>query len=248
MTMQLGKSLVGALVGGALGIVVLVLVHALTGWDRYWMAIPVAIATGLGVRCIASTKGHPSYVRGVLTGIISILAFLAGQYVVAEVATRLSRAKPITADLSDVSAADTTDDADAAGDSTETGEADAAETGETDALGETDEAADAGAAAEGDEAAADDGAAQPAEDDAAAQPAEEEAAAQPPVAEEAPRQVVPNVGRIPRPQQWSTFDLISLCVAALVGYALGRGSDGPPYGENRDDDIPAPNRAMPPSD
>jgi hypothetical protein len=37
---------------------------------------------------MVSTKGHPSYARGAMTGILAILAFMAGNYLVAEVATR----------------------------------------------------------------------------------------------------------------------------------------------------------------
>ena len=53
--MQLGKSLVGAIIGAAVGIAVLVGVHMLTGWDKAWLAILVAILTGLGVRMMVAT-------------------------------------------------------------------------------------------------------------------------------------------------------------------------------------------------
>jgi hypothetical protein len=96
--MQLGKSLVGALVGGAIGIGVLVALYMLTGWDKAWLAIPVAITTGLGVRSAATTGGHASYARGALTAVVAILAFLAFYPVVAKVAVRGAIAQPIVAD------------------------------------------------------------------------------------------------------------------------------------------------------
>jgi len=86
--MQLGKSLLGAIIGGVLGIATLVMIHSLTGWDKAWLAIPVAIFTGVGVRWMVATAGHPSYARGGLTAVLAILAFMVGNYVVAEVATR----------------------------------------------------------------------------------------------------------------------------------------------------------------
>jgi hypothetical protein len=244
--MQLGKSLVGAIIGAVVGIGVLVLINALTQWDKYWLAIPVAICTGLGVRWVATTAGHPSYVRGVLTGVVAILAFLFGQYVVAQVATlRSEQAKPITAQLDDVSAADETEDAtddetdnetddEASGE--EAGETDVADQAAADQTDAADESADTG------EAAAANDTEQPAPDAPREPPANmDEGAGQ-----------VPAAARPPRAQQWSTIDLVSLCVAALVGYALGRGSDTPARSSARagspdDGAPPRPNPAMPPS-
>ena len=96
--MQLGKSLVGALVGGALGIGVLIGIYMLTGWDKAWLAIPVAVITGLGVRSTAATTGHASYARGALTALIAILAFLAWYPIQAQITVRGSVAQPIVAD------------------------------------------------------------------------------------------------------------------------------------------------------
>jgi hypothetical protein len=97
--MQLGKSLVGALVGGAVGIAALIGIHMLTGWDKAWLAIPVAIITGLCVRWIADTRGHASYARGALTALVAILAFLAWYPIQAKITIgTASVAKPIVAD------------------------------------------------------------------------------------------------------------------------------------------------------
>ena len=62
--MQFGKTLVGAIIGAVLGIGLLIAVYLLAGIDKMWMAIPVAILTGIGVRMVAATSGHASYLRG----------------------------------------------------------------------------------------------------------------------------------------------------------------------------------------
>jgi hypothetical protein len=95
--MQLGKTLVGAIIGGVLGIGLCIAVYYLTeGFDKPWLAIPVAILTGLGVRSMVQTKGHPSYARGALTAIIAVLAFLAFYPAVAMLTTKAA-ARPIVA-------------------------------------------------------------------------------------------------------------------------------------------------------
>jgi hypothetical protein len=96
--MQLGKSFVGALVGGAVAIAALIGIHMATGWDKAWLAILVAIVTGLGVRWAAETHGHASYARGALTALIAILAFLAWYPIQAQITVRGNVAKPILPD------------------------------------------------------------------------------------------------------------------------------------------------------
>jgi hypothetical protein len=71
--MQLGKALVGAIIGAAVGIGMLVAVSVTTGIMGFWLAIPFAIITGLGVRMLVSTAGHPSYARGVLTMLLAMM-------------------------------------------------------------------------------------------------------------------------------------------------------------------------------
>jgi hypothetical protein len=84
--MQLGKALVGAIIGAALGIGLLVAVFLLFQLDAVWLSIPVALLTGLGVRMLVSTSGHASYARGALTGLLALAAYLGGWFVVKEVA------------------------------------------------------------------------------------------------------------------------------------------------------------------
>jgi hypothetical protein len=207
--MQLGKSLVGALVGGAVGIAALICIHMLTFWDKYWLAILVAIFTGVGVRMAANTSGHASYARGALTALVAILAFLAWFPIQTQLTVRGALAKPILPIRAPAEAAPAdTDEADETAELADAdGQDDAAESEETEG--------------------ADTEAATPAAD-AAAQPKDE-----------APN-VAPGGLAKQRAQQFSTWDLVWLCVAGLIAYELGRGTapaatgaigspdDGPP--------------------
>jgi hypothetical protein len=93
--MQLGKTLVGAIIGAALGIGLLVGIQFLTGLDKAWLAIPVGLLTGLGVRSMVSTSGHASYARGALTAILALAAYLGGTYLFSELATRRANARQL---------------------------------------------------------------------------------------------------------------------------------------------------------
>src|SRR6476659_9945218 len=98
LTMQFGKTLVGAIVGAALGIGLLIAVYLLAGIDKMWMAIPVAILTGLGVRMVAATSGHASYLRGAITVVLAMAAYLGGLAITRAVANHraaaVSKANP----------------------------------------------------------------------------------------------------------------------------------------------------------
>lgn len=79
--MQLGKALVGAILGAALGVGLLIALYlSPLKLDAVWMAIPIAILTGLGVRMMVSTWGHASYARGALTGVLALAAYLGTWY------------------------------------------------------------------------------------------------------------------------------------------------------------------------
>ena len=92
--MQLGKALIGAIVGAALGIGLLIAVYILFQIDHVALAIGVALLTGLGVRTLVSTSGHASYTRGALTGILALAAYVGGWLLVAEVAKARAAAAP----------------------------------------------------------------------------------------------------------------------------------------------------------
>jgi len=92
--MQLGKALIGAIVGAALGVGLLIAVYLLFQIDHVALAIGVALLTGLGVRTLVSTSGHASYTRGALTGILAMAAYVGGWFLVAEVAKARAAAAP----------------------------------------------------------------------------------------------------------------------------------------------------------
>jgi hypothetical protein len=76
--MQLGKTLVGAIIGAALGIGLLLAIYFLFEIDTMWLAIPVAVLTGLGVRLMVATSGHVSYLRGAITAVLGLAAYIGG--------------------------------------------------------------------------------------------------------------------------------------------------------------------------
>ena len=85
--MQFGKTLIGAIIGAALGIGLLIFVYRQFGIDKMWMAIPVALLTGLGVRMVAATSGHASYLRGAITVLLAMGAYFGGLKISQAVAT-----------------------------------------------------------------------------------------------------------------------------------------------------------------
>jgi hypothetical protein len=85
--MQLGKSFIGALIGAAIGIGLLLVVFRVFHWDKVWLAIPFALITGLGVRTLVGTSGHASYARGALTMLVALAAYIGGWMLVAKMAT-----------------------------------------------------------------------------------------------------------------------------------------------------------------
>jgi len=95
--MHFKSALVGAVVGGAVGIGVLIAAYFLFGADHMALAVVVAILTGLGVRMCVATKGHASYARGALTALLALIAFMGGKFLVAEIASRQATVSVIDA-------------------------------------------------------------------------------------------------------------------------------------------------------
>jgi hypothetical protein len=95
--MQLGRSLVGAVVGGVLGLGLVVALYNFYATDNAWLAILVAVCAGLGVRASVVTKGHVSYLRGALTCVIAIGVFAASKFLIAGLASYglLSDIRPV---------------------------------------------------------------------------------------------------------------------------------------------------------
>ena len=61
--MQLKNALIGAIVGGLIGIGVLVAAFMFFGTQHTALALVVAVLVGVGVRMMVATKGHTSYMR-----------------------------------------------------------------------------------------------------------------------------------------------------------------------------------------
>jgi hypothetical protein len=93
--MQLGKALIGAVVGSAIGIGLILAIYYAIALDHTALAILVAVCAGLGVRTLVTTTAHVSYLRGVLTCVIAILAFAASKFLIADLAARGAFAKPM---------------------------------------------------------------------------------------------------------------------------------------------------------
>jgi hypothetical protein len=113
--MQLGKSLLGAIIGAAIGIAILLIIYRLFEIDGLWLAIPFALITGMGVRMLVRTGGHASYVRGALTMVLTLAAYIGGWLLVAQMATARANAPkaPPAAAMHDEKAGDAEKDADA---------------------------------------------------------------------------------------------------------------------------------------
>jgi hypothetical protein len=76
--MQLGRTIIGAVIGAAIGIAVMAAIYMAFKLDSAWLALPVAVLTGLGVRMMVATSGHASYLRGAITGLLALGAYLLG--------------------------------------------------------------------------------------------------------------------------------------------------------------------------
>lgn len=87
--MQFGKSLLGGIIGAAVGIGLLLVVYRVFNIDGFWLAIPLAIVTGLGVRMAVRTTGHASYLRGAITAILALAGFM-GWFLLAAGMTKAS--------------------------------------------------------------------------------------------------------------------------------------------------------------
>jgi hypothetical protein len=86
-TMQLGRSLLGAVIGGAIGVGLVVALYYFLVLDNAGLAVLVAICAGLGVRASVVTKGHASYLRGALTCLLALGAFAASKFLIATLAS-----------------------------------------------------------------------------------------------------------------------------------------------------------------
>jgi hypothetical protein len=93
--MQLGKALIGAVIGSAVGVGLILAIYYAIALDHTALAILVAVCAGLGVRALVTTTAHVSYLRGVLTCVVAILAFAGSKFLIADLAARGAFAKPM---------------------------------------------------------------------------------------------------------------------------------------------------------
>jgi hypothetical protein len=91
--MQLGKSLLGAVIGSAIGVGLILAIYYSFALDHTGLAILMAICAGFGVRALVNTKSHASYLRGALTCAVAILAFAGCKFLIADLAARGAFAK-----------------------------------------------------------------------------------------------------------------------------------------------------------
>lgn len=81
--MQLGKAIVGAIVGAVIGVVLMFVLYQTTALATVWLAVLVALFTGVGVRIAGATSGGASYLRGAVTAILALAAYSVGCGVIA---------------------------------------------------------------------------------------------------------------------------------------------------------------------
>src|SRR3954451_12512405 len=84
--MQPARTLIGAAVGAALGVGLLMAAYRIRGLDAVWLAIPFALLTGIGVRVALGGHARANYFRGAITALIALGAYLGGWFLVAAVA------------------------------------------------------------------------------------------------------------------------------------------------------------------
>jgi hypothetical protein len=90
--MQVGKTLVGGIMGAVVGIGMLFAVYLLAGINAVWLSIPFAILTGLGVRIAVHKTGQASYLRGAVTTLLAVGAFIGSWYLIAIVMEKSGKA------------------------------------------------------------------------------------------------------------------------------------------------------------
>jgi hypothetical protein len=97
--MRFGPTLIGAVVGAAVGVVLHLTLEVFGGVEAPWFAVIIGLLVGLCVRKFdKSCAGHVSYVRGAIAGLIALGAIVGSTYVLGAALTKqaaLVGAKPI---------------------------------------------------------------------------------------------------------------------------------------------------------
>lgn len=92
--MSLGPTLVGGVIGAAVGVGLHLIVEVTTGFEAPWFAIVIGLMTGLGVhQANKSLNGNVSYLRGAFTAAIALGAIVGSTPLISKFvspATKLS--------------------------------------------------------------------------------------------------------------------------------------------------------------
>lgn len=89
--MNLGRTLVGGLIGAAVAIGIYVAL-LLGGQTASWFPVVTGALVGFGVMQVCKTAGNPSYARGAISGLIAAAAMLGGDLIAKEVLTKKAEA------------------------------------------------------------------------------------------------------------------------------------------------------------
>jgi hypothetical protein len=122
--MGLGPTLVGGIIGAAVGMGLHLLVEVTTGHEAPWFAIVIGLITGLGVhQANKSLAGRVSYLRGAVAAAIALAAIVGSTPLISMVARNRDASAAADADADDQA-----DDDDAEADEdADAGDADAEE-------------------------------------------------------------------------------------------------------------------------
>jgi hypothetical protein len=113
--MSLGPTLVGGVIGAAVGMALHLIVEMTTGIEAPWFAIVIGLATGLGVhQANKSLAGKVSYLRGAITAAIALAAIVGSTPLISKFVSRDGAA---AASNQAAAAADEADEADQDADS-----------------------------------------------------------------------------------------------------------------------------------
>ena len=97
--MRFGPTLIGAVIGAAVGVVLHLALEIFGGIEAPWFAIIIGLLVGLCVRKFdTSCAGHVSYIRGAIAGLVALGAIVGSTYVLGAALTKrasLVSAKPI---------------------------------------------------------------------------------------------------------------------------------------------------------
>lgn len=116
--MNLGKTLVGGIIGAAIAIAIYTVLKTQMLLDASWFPIVTGLLTGLGVRqAHKSLTNNVSYMRGAVAGIIAALAILGAEEVVKLVLTSdtsktIAQAPPVAPEDDEVDVEEAGEDAD----------------------------------------------------------------------------------------------------------------------------------------